>query len=303
MINEMNIDEQIEELFDIETLDYFKRKQRGGTANQKGSRYEDFFSIMKLAELFFLLMNNAVEHDIKIQAQAEAFVDDLVISDELHSSQHHFQLKNTVTVEWGRGDKTISDDFSKQKQLNDRLGIEVTRTVLVCSDQTKVESLNQKLPDSIHKFAEVLFFPDTDTLNQLILLHPASKEVLENICLAKDSDKVQALATVILGYWNDKKTTVYSAKELLSELQNIFPNYLAVTSEMADLLPEVKEIFANIKSFSYIIENGYLSWKYAGGLDSGTIPYPIKSERFFSFQRAIVAKHPRQFSELEGNLS
>lgn len=299
----MNIDEQIINLFGPETLKYFKRKQSGGTANQKGSRYEDFFSIMKLAELFSLfLMNNAVEQDIKIQAQAEAFVDDLVISDELHSSQHHFQLKNTVTVEWGVGDKTISDDFSKQKQLNDKLGILVTHAALVCSDQTKVESLNQKMPDSIHKFAEVLFFPDADTLNQLILLLPAFKKGLENICFAKDSDKVQALATVILGHWGNRKTTIYSVKELLSELQNTFPNYLAVTSEMVDLLPEAKEIFANIKNFSYIIENGYLSWEYAGGLDSGTIPYPVNSGEFSSFQRTVIAKHPRQFSELEGIL-
>lgn len=302
MIDKINIDEEIKNLFGIETLEYFEHKQRGGTANQKGSRYEDFFSIMKLAELFSLLMNHPVEQDIKVQAQAKAFVDDLVISDELHSSQHHFQLKNTVTVEWGRGDKTISDDFSKQKQLNDKLGIEVTRTVLVCSNQTRVESLNQKLPNAIRKFAKVLFFPEAETLNQLILQHSVFKQTIENICFSHDSDKLQALATVILGHWSNRKTTVYSAKELLSELQKTFPNYLAVTSEMADLLPEVKKIFANIKNFSYFIENGYLSWKYAGGLDSGTIPYPVNSEEFLSFQRAVIAKHPRQFSELEGIL-
>jgi hypothetical protein len=298
----MNIHKQIEDLFDLETLRYFEKKQTGGMANQKGSRYEDFFSIMKLAELFFLLMNNRVERDIEIRAQAEAFVDDLVISDKLHSNQHHFQLKNTDNVNWGQGNKTISDDFSKQKQLNDKLGIEVTRTVLVCSNQTRVESLNQKLPNAIHEFAKVLFFPEAETLNQLILQHPVFKQTIENICFSRDSDKLQALATVILGHWSNRKTTVYSAKELLSELQETFPNYLAVTSEMADLLPEVKEIFANIKNFSYFIENGYLSWKYASGLDSGTIPYPVNSEEFLSFQRAVIAKHPRQFSELEGIL-
>jgi hypothetical protein len=292
----MNIDKQIEDLFGLETLRYFEKKQKGGMANQRGSRYEDFFSIMKLAELFFFLMNNRVERDIKIQAQAKAFVDDLVISDELHSSQHHFQLKNTVTVEWGRGDKTISDDFYKQKQLNDKLGIEVTHTVLVCSDQPKVESLRQKMPQFIYEFAEVRFFPDADTLNQLILSHSVFKEAIGNICFSSKLDKVEALAKIILGHWSDKKTTLYSVKKLLSELQNTFPNFLAVT-EMVDLLPEVKEIFANIKNFDHIIENGYLSWKYAGGLDSGTIPYPINSEGFLSFQRAIIAKHPRQFSE------
>jgi len=251
-------------------------------------------------------MNNRVERDIEIRAQAEAFVDDLVISDKLHSSQHHFQLKNTKSVRWGSNNQSISDDFYKQKQLNDKLGIEVTRTVLVCSDQPTVESLRQKMPKSIDEFAEVCFFPadaDADTLNQLIQSHSVFKEAIGNICFSSDSDKVEILAKVILGHWSDKKTTLYSVKKLLSELQNTFPNYLAVTFEMADLLPEVKEVFANIKNFSYIIENGYLSWKYAGGLDSGTIPYPIKSESFLSFQRAIVAKHPRQFSELEGNLS
>jgi hypothetical protein len=302
MINKMNIDEQIKKLFGTETLEYFEHKQRGGTANQKGSRYEDFFSIMKLAELFYFLMNHPVEQDIKVQAQAKAFVDDLVISDELHSSQHHFQLKNTDNVNWGQGNKTISDDFNKQKQLNDKLEIQVTRTILVCSDQSRVEFLSQKIPTSIHKFAEVLFFPEAETLNQLILQHSVFKQTIENICFSRDSDKLQALATVILGHWNGNKATVYSAKKLLSELQKTFPNYLAVTSEMADLLPEVKEIFANIKNFSHFIENGYLSWKYASGLDSGTIPYPVNLEEFLSFQRAVIAKHPRQFSELEGIL-
>ena len=53
-------------------------KQTGGHSNQKGSRYEDFFSVMQLAQLFQLLTNDDDKQDIDILAQAEAFVDDLL---------------------------------------------------------------------------------------------------------------------------------------------------------------------------------------------------------------------------------
>lgn len=301
----MCIDEQVEKLFDLETLKYFKNKQKGGAANQRGSRYEDFFSVMKLAESFLFLMSNDIEQDIEICTQAEAFVDDLLISDKLHKSQHHFQLKNTVNIKWGCGEKSISDDFYKQKQLNDNLGIKVTRTTLICSYQPKVATLKQEIPSCIHEFTDVLFFPKADTLNQLIL-HPdysTFKTVIERICFSKDSDKVEALAKAIYGHWNDKKTTLFSVRSFLSEFQAVFPNYLAIVGVTTELLPEVVRIFDNIANFKYGIEKGYLSWSYGSGLDSGTIPYPINSETFLSFQRKVVAKHPRQFSELEGILS
>lgn len=84
----------------------------------------------------------------------------------------------------------------------------------------------------------------------------------------------------------------HSGTSLAGILSKIINSHLYVTSKQ----------FIIIKTFSHIIENGYLSWKYAGGLDSGTIPYPVNSEKFSSFQRTVIAKYPRQFSELEGIL-
>jgi len=295
----MIIDKHVEQLFGTDVLSYFKNKQTGGEANQKGSRYENLFSIMQLAELFYLLIDNNAD-DIEIHAQALGFVDDLLVLDKFHSSYRHFQFKNSVNIAWGTALKSICDDFHKQKQLNDYLGVKNTRISLVCSDLTKVETLKKNIPNSIAGFSQAIFFPAADTINQLILIHEEFKRLLEQICLSKESDKLEALAIILLGHWESHKTTVVSVAELLSSLQRIFPNYLAKTTTI-ELLPDVVTIFAGIIHFDYTIEKGYFNWSY-GGLDSGIIPYPVDSNDFVEFQRKVIAKHPNQFSELEGIL-
>lgn len=295
----MTIDTHVEQLFGADVLGYFKNKQTGGEANQKGSRYENLFSIMQLAELFYLLADNNTD-DIEIHAQALGFVDDLLILDKLHSSYRHFQLKNSVNISWGAAFKSICDDFHKQKLLNDYLGIKNTRISLVCSDLSKVETLKKNIPNSIASFSDAIFFPATGTVNQLILTHKEFKGLLEQICLSKESDKLEALAIIMLGHWESHKTTMVSVAELFSSLQRIFPNYLAKTTTI-ELLPEVVNIFAGIIHFDYKIEKGYFNWSY-GGLDFGSLPYPVDSNDFIEFQRKVIAEHPNQFSELEGIL-
>jgi len=297
----MTITQHIENLFGLEAKIYFKHKQTGGNANQKGSRYEDFFSVMQLAQLFRLLIQADDDQDIEIYAQAEAFVDDLLIVYKNHNSQHHFQLKTTPTVAWGEGLKSIGDDFCKQKMLNDQLGISKTHTFLVCANKKKAEILKQNRPIMIADFTDVVFFPEAETINQLLLTHSEFKALISCICLSDDSDKLEALAKLIFGHWGDKKTTLFSVKALLSSLQNTFPNYLAKTDVTAALLPEAERILANILHFSYNIERGYFSWHY-GHADSGTLPYPVDHKEFLAFQHKIISERPKQFDELEGIL-
>ncbi len=160
----MTINKQVENLFGSNVEKYFTNKQTGGNSNQKGSRYEDFFSIMQLAKLFQLLTNNDDKDDIKIYAQAEAFVDDLLIKFQKHNIQHHFQLKTTSTVNWGSGLKSIGDDFYKQKVLNDNLRIEETRTFLVCPNKERVAHLQKRVPQNIADFSDIIFFPEVETI-------------------------------------------------------------------------------------------------------------------------------------------
>ena len=292
---------QIERLFGPDVKKYFINKQMGGNSNQKGSRYEDFFSVMQLAQLFQLLTNDDDKDDIKIYAQAEAFVDDLLIKFQKHNTQHHFQLKTSLTVSWGNDLKSISDDFYKQKVLNDDSGIDITRTVLVCSDKETADRLQKSVPQNIADFADTLFFPEADTINHLILIDDEFKTLIGRICFSNDIDKLEALAMLILGHWVNKKTTMTSVNKLLSTLENAFPNYLARLNVTENLLPEVERIFSTITNFSVKIEKGYFSWQYHD-FDSGTIPYSVDSKEFIAFQQEITSKCPKQFDELEGIL-
>jgi len=297
----MTINKQVENLFGSEAEKYFANKQTGGHSNQKGSRYEDFFSVMQLAQLFQLLTNDDDKQAIEILAQAEAFVDDLLIKYRKYNSQHHFQLKTSPTVSWGDGLRSISDDFYKQKLLNDRIGIDNTRLALVCSSEDKVALLKTKIPNNIANFSDIIFFPEVKTMNHLLLIHDEFKSLISHICFSTDIDKLESLATIILGHWSNKKTTLSSVNELLSTLENTFPNYLARSNITINLLPEVERIFSTIMGFSYKIENGYFSWHYRD-IDSGTIPYSVDSNEFIAFQQAVASKHPKQFDELEGVL-
>ena len=292
---------QVENLFGSDVEKYFTNKQIGGNSNQKGSRYEDFFSVMQLAQLFQLLTNDDDKDDIKIYAQAEAFVDDLLIKFQKHNTQHHFQLKTSSAVRWGTGLKSISDDFYKQKVLNDDSGIDITRTVLVCSDKETADRLQKSVPQNIADFADTLFFPEADTINHLILIDDEFKTLIGRICFSNDIDKLEALAMLILGHWVNKKTTLTSVNKLLSTLENAFPNYLARLNVTENLLPEVERIFSTITNFSFKIEKGYFSWQFHD-FDSGTIHYSVDSKEFTAFQQEITSKRPRQFDELEGIL-
>jgi len=297
----MTINKQVENLFGSEAEKYFSNKQTGGHSNQKGSRYEDFFSVMQLAHLFQLLTNADDKQEIEILAQAEAFVDDLLIRFETHNTQHHFQLKTSPSVSWGSGAKSISDDFYKQKILNDASGIDKTRTVLVCSNKEKSLHLQENMPVNIADFSGSIFFPEAETINHLILINNDFRTLIERICSSSDSDKLEALAMLIFMQWVDKKTTISSVNELLADIEKKFPNYLARLNVTENLLPEVERIFSMITGFNFKIEKGYFSWQYHD-FDSGTIPYSVDSKEFTAFQQEVTSKCPKQFDELEGIL-
>lgn len=294
-------EQRIETLFGSDALKYYKNKQKGGAANQKGGDYENFFSVMQLAKLFCLLFDNK-QQDIEIHTQAEAFVDDLLIIDNSDNGQHHFQLKNTDKVNWGSDSKSISNDFYRQKVLNDNVGIEHTQASLVCSNQQRVNQLHQEIPVNIAEFSDVVFFPYAQTLNQLLFLHEEFKNWIKSICYSDEIDKLEALATIILGHWCNKKTTINSVQALFSDLQKHFPNHLAKVGIVMKLLPEVEAIFSKITDFAYFTEKGYFNWDYKKGLDSGVLFYPIDSQEFSDFQQAIIKHQPSNFSELEGLL-
>lgn len=99
--------EEIQEHFGNATLRYLQNKNQGGNSGQKGTRYEDYFAVYKLAQL----AQDIIEAELNVQfsSQLLAFVDDLIIQ---HNSKiENYQLKNTPSVSWRQGNHPIQADF------------------------------------------------------------------------------------------------------------------------------------------------------------------------------------------------
>jgi len=56
------------------------------------------------------------------------------------------------------------------------------------------------------------------------------------------------------------------------------------------------------KGLSYNLTKGFLHWEYGDGLDEGTLPYSIDSEKFKRFQELLKRKNPTSFEEIEAFL-
>jgi len=127
----MYSDNKISQLFGDQSLAYVKNRHRGGTNNEKGNTYENFYTTYKIA----LLSADAIEKQasIKFYSQVLSFVDDLIILYEEENRLQHHQLKNSLNVSWGSDLKSISNDFEKQEILNQSID-KASELVLVVSD-------------------------------------------------------------------------------------------------------------------------------------------------------------------------
>jgi hypothetical protein len=157
--------EQIEQIFGNDVLKYLIKKNQGGVSNEKGNTYENFFAIYQLALLSQKVIEN--NRDIIFYSQILAFIDDLIIDFDDNTPRQHYQLKNSITVKWGSGLKSIADDFSKQYELNQVNSIE-SLLYLVVSDSSLKTKLDNDLPDHISDYSQIVHFPYQSNIVKLI---------------------------------------------------------------------------------------------------------------------------------------
>jgi len=147
----------IEELFGGDVATYVGNKHRGGVNGQKGTRYEDFYAVLRVAELSSKYIEQNMDYEI--EGQSLAFVDDIVISFPDLKNAEYYQLKNSNQVSWGTMElKSICDDFLKQHQLNIKMDIKST-IILVVPDERVGLRLQKSIPSQIANFSRVEIFP------------------------------------------------------------------------------------------------------------------------------------------------
>lgn len=294
----MYSENQIRELFGDDSLQYVKRKHRGGASNEKGNAYENFYAIYKIA----LLSPSAIEQriTIKLHSQILSFVDDLIIFYEAENKLQHHQLKNSLSIIWGNVPKSISDDFQKQQALNQSLD-RSSEMVLVVSDLQLQQKLSDACPQNIREFSQAVYFPYRENLMQVVNAVPEFYKAIKYLCAFENPkpDKIECVAKVLLGAWvADAKANV-SLLDILTKAQDSSPSFIRSFNDNLLLDPEVAGILSNITGLSYSLSKGFLHWQYDNNIDQGTIPYRIGHPNFNRFQERIKVSKPETFEAFE----
>jgi hypothetical protein len=276
--------EQIQSLFGEAAVEYLKNKNRGGVNSEKGNTYENFYVLYQLA----VLSRDWIEsgQDTLLSSQVLAFVDDLVIDRLDNRALCNFQLKNSSNVSWGEGEKSIQDDFSKQKSLNDSVSRE-SELYLVVADDKLCSRLGDSCPAAIRSFSEVLYFPYEKSLGLLLDSCSSLRRAIQYICAFEEpeTDKIECVAGVLLGAIVSSDKTRLSVKEILEKASNCSPSYIRSFGEEIYLEPAVTEVLSNIADFTFHVSRGFLHWEYRNGTLAGTVSYRVGSEQFKQVER------------------
>lgn len=214
--------EQIKSLFGDAAYRYLENKQRGGASNEKGSTYENYFAVYQLARLAREACEN--QSEICFMCQIYAFVDDLVI-DGAGNKLRHYQLKNSRNVFWGKGLKSIADDFSKQYSLNQSV-FRSSELFLVVSNRDIFNRLASNIPANIQEFSQVFYFPYepqfTRLIEQIDIFHSAI--VYLSAFDTPEPDKIECVATALLGAWMSSRRSAVTVLDVLAKAQACSPN-------------------------------------------------------------------------------
>ncbi len=283
-------------------LEYVKHKSKGGESNRKGNRYEDFFVVYKICELAPRVLEKG-EEILFTSQETLGFVDDLVIVAN-DNNYDHYQLKDSANVSWGVGETSLAQNFEWQFITNDKLGYD-TSLSLVVSDSELRDRLEQKKPSEITVYTNVVFFPSTESMTQIISSDKNFSEKIQYLCANKDFsiDKMECVAAVILGAWCANGQKKVSLRELLKRAKEAAnPSYIRALEPVEPIPADVEDILRAVPGFSYWVEKGLFYWSYKDGLDSGNLLYTCDNASFKEFLEHIRHTKPKDFDAIEALL-
>ena len=268
---------------------YLANKHKGGEADAKGGRYEDYYAVFQIVSC---IAKYKVSLDrVAFQTQLEdTFVDDLLIAHPDKNVYH--QLKNTQELTWNTesSDRTITSDFENQikdcKERDEQFALKLVFSAV----KSKV---GDKIPDSIKDYTTAEFFPYEKDLNGLILISGTFQDVLRQISVNGHSatvDELVNIAMVFLGAWkgcgNESRVRladiVTRAKGMKHFNLTIFPD--------GAISQACRKILDQIEGLRYSVSGRMFYWQL--GDFTGSCPWPESKEQ------EIIDKKPTTRREL-----
>lgn len=276
---------------------YHSNKLKGGANNEKGNRFENHFAIFKVTE--YLNSYSESKAQVVFSSQVEAFVDDLLIILE-EDNKEFYQIKNSKSLKWEHGNKqkSLCYDFLNQKRIEKDQYSKFKLFLIVSSEPLQL-SLTRSLPKSLLPYTEVVFFPYSDSIHNLVSQHLVFREELKKLIAVNSPpiDKLEALATAILGVWNACNKKDISLEDIYTHLEKMSLSFIR-PREIFYLSYEIQLVLDLIPNFSYIVHNNYLTWKFKN-TDTGIIPFPIGTPDFEEIETEILVQKPSSFEALE----
>ena len=277
---------------------YLQNKNKGGRNNSKGNSFENFYAVFQISRSF---NENLNPEETLFSSQANTFIDDLLIEQIADKIETYFQLKDVARLSWQAGEHPLKDDFFYQHKISIISGINAKFQIVV-SDKSVYENLLSDIPGEIIDFVEVVHFESASSLNNLIRKNLLMKEELTKMCALTNpsTDKLETLATIILGAWDASSKSKISLEDILNKSYSLKPNF--IKGHLTKLSHTLSKILNSINGFTYEIENGFLKWKF-NNTDEGVLKYGIGSREFEQLENDIFNTDIKSFEDLEPFLS
>lgn len=232
---------------------YLANKHRGGENNRMGNLYEDYYAV------FSILREMSEEHgDTTIAAQVEgAYVDDLLIV--YGDNKIYHQLKNNANLSWGNmSHGNLKYDFLMQARFSESCSEKYFLKLVVTNN---FDHLERSLPDDLKKVASVEFYPMLADFNQYAY-YPAFADVAVKAlgCSPFEIDKVENVATVLLGLWVGGQCHGLNVYEIWNKMKQMLFGREVIDASM------VKKLVALLQNmgFSVHFNESTLIWKFGG---------------------------------------
>ena len=300
----MTIYSTIETHFGEDVAVYIRNKHTGGHSGKKGSRYEDFFLVYKVAMAIADMVSGKYPGVIAtISSQTPSILDDVCVSSSQQTE--HYQCKNVEGITWQSGVHPLITDFEYQFRLSAILKETNPTTHLVLSCPQLANNRRADIPEQIAIHTKVEYFPWYERPNVLVQQHRELRDQLAQISI-RPNPSLDILANIfayILGAAvvaapNSSASDLWEMAHTLGPSSIRRPDHLP--SIDSRVIGEFEIILGNIPGLNYIISHGIFTWS-GFGLD-GVISSDVSSPTFQTFQESIIKGRPQTFDDFEALL-
>ncbi|MDC9613768.1 hypothetical protein PSI19_07675 [Xenorhabdus khoisanae] len=178
-----------------------ERIKIGGSSNQKGTQYENYYAVAKICSSVANSMKDNSYDNYVLSAQEIAFVDDLCWRSRDSGLKVNYQAKNSENhvADWNND---LQERFKSQYHIDINYhGVKTSRNVLLVSSKAKCRRNLKKIPIDLRTFCDCEYFPYFKSSTELIMEHKLLRSDLEKICASTSLQVLDTAFKIIHSAW------------------------------------------------------------------------------------------------------